>query len=154
MQVWHFSGGIRSFGSVSLPAAGTCACKVSTRFIVGTACGSVHVIDMISGLLSLSLKTAIHSDFVRTLQPSASDKYIISSSRDGTVKVWDLDGKLILSMVNTKRMQCACFLSNDDILIGSGRQVEIIKQPFDISSRCDHLPFETGSRPLVSHMLI
>jgi WD40 repeat protein len=135
MQVWHFKGGIKSFESVRLPAAGTCVCKLSTRFMIGTACGSVHVIDMISGAMTLSLNNAIHSDYVRTLQPSSRGMYVISSSKDGTVKVWDTDGKLLLALMNLQRMQCACFLSNDDILIGSGRQAEIIRQPFDISNR-------------------
>lgn len=135
-KVWYLTGGIRSFGNISLPAPGTCVCKVGTLFIVGTACGSVHVINMINGLLSLSLKSAIHSDFVTTLHPAASKQCVISSSKDGTVKVWHTSGKMILSLVNTKRMQCACFLSNDDILIGSGKQVEVIRQPFDVSSRC------------------
>lgn len=137
-KVWHFNGGIKAFGNIVLPAAGSCACNIGSVFIVGTASGSVHMIDMKSGLLTLTLKSAIHTDYIRTLRPSGSNKYVISSSKDGTVKAWDASGRLILSLVNTKRMQCACFLSNDDIIIGSGRQVEVIRQPFDISSRCEH----------------
>lgn len=136
-KVWRFESGIRSFGQVNLSAPGSCACKAGTLFIVGTACGSVHTIDMITGLMLLSLKSSIHSDCVNTLQPSASQQYVISSSKDGTVKVWSTAGKLKLSLVNTKKMQCACFLGNDDILIGSGKQVELIREPFDISNRCD-----------------
>ncbi|CAL1547650.1 unnamed protein product [Lymnaea stagnalis] len=77
-------------------------------------------------LLSNTGKHA-HSREVKAVARSDDNKYLVSASADGTLKVWDLESERHISTMNghNDEVWCACISSDNEIVVSGSRDITI-----------------------------
>lgn len=139
--MWSFRSGVRSSGTTNLGSHGTSAVVCCDNFVIGTATGTVHIVESKTGLCTITLARVIHTSTIHSLHADQSREWVVSSSADGTVKIWKLDGVILACLQNTRKMVCACFLNDQmDVLLGAHTRLEVVQRgEYDSSNhlRCD-----------------
>lgn len=114
-------------GTTNLGSNGTSAAVCGNNFVVGTGSGAIYVVESKTGLCTITLSRAIHTGTVHSIDVDHSGEWLVSTSADGTVKVWTLKGSVITSLQNTRKVVCACFLNDKhDIVIAARTQLEVV----------------------------
>lgn len=114
-------------GTTNLGSNGTSAALCGNQFVVGTGSGAIYVVESQTGLCTITLSRAIHTGTVHSIHADNSREWLVSTSADGTVKIWNMRGSIVSSLQNTRKVVSACFLNNkQDIVIGAETQLEVI----------------------------
>ena len=128
-RVWTFKNGVRSMGTTELGARGTSAEVCGKHFVIGTANGAIHLVESETGLCAITLACAIHTNSVQSIHADQSHEWLVSTSADGTVKVWTISGAVIACLQNTRKVTCACFLNEGlDILLAAPTQLQVVRK--------------------------
>eukprot|EP00892_Ulva_mutabilis_P006734 jgi/Ulvmu1/4432/UM002_0157.1 len=127
-RVWSFKNGVTSMGTTNLVSDATSTALCGSHFVIGTASGAVHIVESHTGLCAITLACAVHTGAVNSIEADSQREWLVSTSSDGTVKVWNLSGAVIYSLQNTRQVACACFLNgNPDLLLGAPTQLEKVR---------------------------
>lgn len=129
-------------GTTKLDSEVMCTSLCGNHFVIGTANGTVHLVESKTGLQSMAVACIMHTGAIHSIQADASQEWLVSCAADGTVKVWALNGAVISSMQSTSKIACACFLNNKlDILLGTPSQLEVVRrQVYHPSSLVPYVP--------------
>lgn len=101
---------------------------INNRVFCGTSRGVIAWYDFQNNKLSKEVEFAAHLDSVRTINYHPQRKVLMTTARDGAVKLWDASsddiqpkilGNLVLHVEN---VPAAAFVNNDLVLTGSWDQ--------------------------------
>ncbi|GAX84070.1 hypothetical protein CEUSTIGMA_g11494.t1 [Chlamydomonas eustigma] len=89
------------------------------RAIIGSASGSILLLDMPTGRTVMSSSSTDHLDRIAGIGASVHLQHCVTSSRDRNVKVFDRDKILKRTIYIAAPVSCCCFLNDEgDILVG------------------------------------
>ena len=79
----------------------------------------------------MCIRTFIHKQYVWCVRFSPDQKYIISSSQDGTIKVWNILENKCVKTINKRMVEYMNFAPDNTTLFASGIDVTIYPMLLD-----------------------
>ena len=127
IKLWDLSKGARMLFAAANVSQVTCVTTLGCRFALGTSGGGVRFIEMRWGS-EQPVQGTQHGKRTTSVQADCVLGLLVSSSLDGTVKVWNTRGELCSTIWIAQPVTCACIVSGDgDIVCGIGQELVHIR---------------------------
>lgn len=128
VKVWDLARGIKMLCATSSASSVTCVSLLQDWFLLGTSSGALRFINVIDGQERPLLSDDAHVSRMASVQASDFLQHAVSSSPDGTLKLWDVQRRLVRTVLIARAVTCACFLNNSgDLVCGIGHELVIIR---------------------------
>eukprot|EP00200_Dunaliella_tertiolecta_P016698 CAMPEP_0202421704 /NCGR_PEP_ID=MMETSP1128-20130828/50477_1 /ASSEMBLY_ACC=CAM_ASM_000463 /TAXON_ID=3047 /ORGANISM="Dunaliella tertiolecta, Strain CCMP1320" /LENGTH=1700 /DNA_ID=CAMNT_0049029737 /DNA_START=44 /DNA_END=5146 /DNA_ORIENTATION=- len=128
MKVWDLELGLRFMHAAETSHLITCLEVSGSRAFLGTATGSVHILDLYTGRPLAASSSLDHMDCVTALSPSLELQHVVTAGRDCHIKVYDFGKALKRSMYVGCPVNAVAFLNvAGDILMAIGKRLVIIE---------------------------
>jgi WD40 repeat protein len=128
VKVWDLSRGMKMLSATISISSTTCVALLQGWFLLGMSSGALRFISVIDGQEMRLLSDDAHLSRIASVQASAFLQHAVSSSPDGTLMLWDVQRRLVRTVLIARPVTCACFLNNTgDLLCGIGHELVIIR---------------------------
>jgi WD40 repeat protein len=118
LKVWDLGKGVKMVRATSSASPVSCVASFGPWFVLGTSAGGVRWISTRSGEEQAG-GGPVHSKCVTSIQADLLGQRAVSSSLDGTLKVWSAARELLHTIWVGRPLTCACFANGTgDIVCG------------------------------------
>ena len=127
VKLWDLARPFKLIRASDLDAAVTHVAALNDAFFVTTADGKLSTVDMGDGAV-LASDAIGHSQPATALTANPLLQHLVSSSSDGTLKLWSANRTLSRALLIGQSLTCACFLNDGgDLLVGIDQKLVAIQ---------------------------